>query len=307
MNYYVIAVILALILITIDLVRYRKKRQKLRIYKLSNKLDQISRNKFIKFVLDKKGEKYKVRVKNNLKQSELNLSPEAFQVITFITPIILIIASIVISYLNKLNMLINIDKLMIVAEQLGKPELAEISFKLNKSIIAIIALVGYFIPDGLLKIIVLIRKGMSEKEVLVLQTYTIIMLKADMPTKRILVSLYKRSRIFKKELETAVNKFSTDPNKALREIKENSFNDGFKKIIISLEQNLNSDKKIGVVYLQNNRTLGKEIAEQLRIRKTNKKNIIGILFMIIPLIVLLAIGFYPWLVYTLKQIGSISI
>lgn len=306
MNYYIISIVFAFILIIIDLITNQKKRKKLKLYNLPSKLDNISKNKVISFMLRKRESKQYIKIKKNLKQSGLNLSPEAFQVITLVIPILLIIIAVIMSYINKLNMLINIDKIIVVAEQLGKPELAEISFKLNKPIIVISALIGYFIPYGLLKIIILIRRAVSEREVLILQTYTIIMLKAEMPTKRILVSLYKRTKLFKKELETAVNNFSTNPNRTLRDLKENSFNDGFKKIIISLEQNLNNDKKIGLIYLQNNRTLGKDIAEQIRKRRTNKKNIIGILFMIVPLIALLAIGFYPWLVYALKQIGSIS-
>lgn len=304
---YLIFLIIALVLLVIDLVNNKKKDRLSKSYSFLDRLKRLSKNKFFKLFQDKPQSKSYKKLKNDLIGAGIQISPEVFKTFSIIFTFFIVVCCILIKYLNIVNTIINFEQIKIAAERLNKPELLEISLQLNWISLLVIVLISYLIPYGVLKLIVLIRKGMSEKEVLKLQTYTIIMLKTQMPTKRILVCLHERADLFKEPLKIAVESFSTNPNKVLQDLKNSVKNENFKKIIISLEQNLNNDKKTSLIYLENHRKLGKEISKQLRIRKNTKKQLIGVLLMIAPLAAFLAIGFYPWLVYTLKNINNLNI
>lgn len=306
---YEIPIIFALLLILTDIIFIfkRKKKRKMRLPQRIERIEKISKNEKISFMLSKIDSKKYNKTKKELRQAGLNLSVSAYEIINLIVPFVFIILSIIFNYINKINILINLEKIKEVAIKLGKPEMAEINFNLNITTLLLVGLLSYLLPNLILKILIVIRKNKGQKEVLMLQTYTIILLKAGVPTKRILIGLYNRSKIFKKELEISVNSFSTDPNNSLNKLKENVSNEGFKKIVISLKQNLNNDRKTSLVYLNNHRTLGKEINKNLRKRRNKKVGMIGILFMIVPLLALMAVGFYPWFVYMLNQVSDIPI
>ncbi|KXG73728.1 hypothetical protein [Thermotalea metallivorans] len=251
--------------------------------------------------------KYK-NLQSDLKKAGLRISPEAFLAITYIFPLVVVFLLIAIKYTNVINTLVNIEKVREVAENLNKPEIAQISLKITSTgwiFLLISALIANMLPKWVLKLIIEIKKGLGEKEILMLQTYTIIMLKVGKPVKQILISLYERASAYKEPLELAINTFSSDPNLALQTLKNSVASEGFGKICTALEQSLNYDRTISLAYLENHRILGKEINKQLRIRKNTRKKIIGVLLMIFPLVALLAIGSYPWLIFTLKQIDNV--
>jgi nitrate reductase NapE component len=60
-------------------------------------------------------------------------------------------------------------------------------------------------------------------------------------------------------------------------------------------------------YLENHRTLGKELNRINRRSKNAKKSVAGILMMIIPLLALLIVGGYPWFVFSMKAIDNVPI
>lgn len=284
---------------------YAKKKRRIKTNGLLHKLEILGKHSFSKSLQDKPGSKNYKKIQNDLKKARLKLTPEGFYAITYILPIIIVIALIVVNYTNAVNTLLNLEQIKVVAEKLGKPEMAEVSFKINWPFILVAALLGNMLPRWVLKIIIGIRGSLSEKEVLMLQTYVIMMLKAGKPVKEILISLYERSKAFRDPLELAVNTYSANPNEALQQMKDTVPNESFGKICVALEQTLNNDRKISLTYLENHRVLGKEINEQIRIRKNTKKKIFGLLLMIVPMIALMAIGAYPWLIFTLKQIDNI--
>jgi len=296
---------IALILVIADMLIYAKKKRRIKTNGLFHKLEILGKHRFLKSLQDKPGSKNYKKIQNDLKKANIKLTPEGFYVTTYLLPLITAITLIVINYTNALNTLLNIEQIKEVAEKLGNPQMAEVSFKINWPVIIVAALIGNMMPRWILKIIISIRRSLSEKEVLMLQTYAIMMLKSGRPVKEILISLYERSKAFRDPLELAVNTYSADPNEALQELKDTVPNESFAKICVALEQTLNNDRKISLTYLENHRVLGKEINKQFRIRKNTKKKIFGLLLMIVPMMALMAIGAYPWLVFTLKQIDSV--
>lgn len=299
--YYLIPLSMAIILLISSL--YPKGKRRVRKTSLWNTIVQISQNKWIKKILYPPDHKEYKAMENKLKQSGFgHIKPEVFQTIKYLFPFIFTGIFVIIQYTNVLNTLANIEKFQEVANTIGDYEIST-----EVSIITTFGycLLAYFIPDLILKLIILFRSTRGEKEAIKLQTYAVMMLKANRPVKQILTSLMERAVVFKEPLTVAVNSYSSNPEKSLDELKNRVAQPQFEKICISLIQALNNDKEISVHYLQSHRVLGRELNRINKQKKNMQKNIIGLLLLIFPLLAFALISFYPWLVYSLRQLNSV--
>jgi hypothetical protein len=303
---YVVLLSIALLLVIVDILSQKKKRR-IRNVSLVNKLEKTSRNKYIKWMHDKPNSKKYKKIKAQIKQAGFNISPELVQFLSYLLPAIMFLFIIAIRYTNMLNAMMNIDQLKKVAEVLGDSSIAQINTKTNWGLVLAGAFLFHYVPTGVLKVVGTFRNAKSQKEVIMLQTYAIMMLKTGKSVKQILITLMDRSDTFKAYIEKAVNNYSHNPQLALKELRENVGNKDFDKIITSLEQALKSDRQISLKYLENHRVLGKELNRINRRGRNAKKNVVGILLMIIPLLTLILVGGYPWFIFSLKVLDEVPI
>ncbi|WP_326910691.1 hypothetical protein [Sedimentibacter sp. MB31-C6] len=265
----------------------------------------VSLSKTKAFETKNKGRRYK-RLQQDLLQLGLG-TPEYFKALSVVITFFSIIVVVLFNYLYKINMFINIDELKIAAEAIGNPEIAQIDFSIDINSILFTVILMLILPRQLLKIAVAVRVLMEENEVLMLQTYAMMMIKAGKPVKLILISLMDRSKLFKGVLRKAVNSFSEDPSKALQIARENVSNKGFDKIIRALEQALNHDRDVSLIFLKNHRQMTKELKALERVRKNSMKSIISTFLLIIPLLTFAFIAGYPFWVYSLKVLDNAPI
>ena len=302
---YIIPLLIALLLVIIDFILNVKKKRRIPTKGLVSKLEKWGRNKLIKKLHDKPESKGYIKLSKKLKQAGIKMSPEAFQTMTYIIPIIIVIILLAIKYTNVINTLMNLEQLKIVAQKIGKEDIAKVDTSVNIPFLLIAFLISHKAPEWILNVLIAYRNAKGHKEIIMLQTYAIMMLKAGQSTKRILISLMERSRLYKEPLEIAVNSFSTNPNKALKELEESVGNKDFKKLCVALQQTLNYDRKISLTYLQNHRVLGRELQKLNRKAKNTKKSLFGMLLLIIPLLTFILVAGYPWLLFSLKQLDSV--
>lgn len=296
---YKILLIFSALLLILSLKKRKKIKRKHTIKDVEERI-----NKALHFFQHKKDSKEYKHLEKNIKAAGINISPETFQSMNIIVSIAAAGLTVLFQVLIYINIILNTDVISAAAEALDNPDIKNISFNIDFKPVLIIFVAVYFLPRIFLKISAELKKAISEKEILLLQSYTVIMLKANIPTKEILVALYNRSNVFKLNFETAVKKYSTDPEAAIKELKESSDSNNFRKTCISLEQSLKSDKLTSLVYLENNRIFTKEINKQHRLRKNKRNEIIGTLLMIFPLFMLVAIGAYPWIIHILRLLNS---
>jgi len=295
----------ALALVVVDLASQKKKRRIRNITFLS-KLEEASRKKYVKWMHDKPNSRKHKALQRKIKQAGLRISPEAIQLISYILPAVMFVFILAVRYTNMLNAMMNIEQLKRVAEILGDSSIAQVDTKVNWALILAMAFAFHYVPVGVLNLLIIFRSVKREKEVIMLQTYTIMMLKTGKAVKQILVTLMDRSDSFKLYLEKAVNNFSQNPTLALKELKEEAGHKDFAKIVVALEQALKSDRQISLKYLDTHRTLGKELNRINRRGRNAKKSIVGLLLMIVPLLALMLVGGYPWFVYALKVIDEVT-
>lgn len=234
-------------------------------------------------------------------------TPEYFKALNLVVALISVIVVVLFNYIYKLNMFVNIEDLKVAAEAIGKPEIAQIDFSINIKVIMFTVIALLVLPRQLLKVAVAVKALMEENEVLMLQTYAMMMIKAGKPVKLILISLMDRSKLFKGVLRKAVNSFSEDPSKALRVARESTPNKGFDKTIRALEQALNHDRDVSLIFLKNHRQMTKELKALDRVRKNSIKSIVSTVLLIVPLLAFAFIAGYPFLVYSMKILDNAPI
>lgn len=261
---------------------------------------KLSKNEFMKNLQYSPGSKEYRDIEVKLKKAGLNdLSVGAYQMIKYIFPLVIYALIMAIKYTNITNTLSNIDKL----EKIGR-SISEVNTDLMILPMFGFSLLFYFVPDLILKLITRYRNAKGEKEVMMLQTYAVMMLRTNRSVKQILNSLYERAEIYKEQLEIAINSYSKNPTEALNELAIQAGHPYFEKICIALEQALNNDSEVSLIYLESNRGLAREINKIERKRKTTKKSMFGMVLLILPMIMLFAIGGYPWVVYALQQLDG---
>ncbi len=303
MVYYLITAI-AIVLISLGF--YFKPKRKKRPRTLIGILNTSSKNKIFKIFKVNPASKKAIQTQKLLIEAGFNIEYETFQRIRYVFPVFVFILLIFFKYTNLLNLALNMEKLKEAAEILENGKIAELNFGINWSLFLIISVLSYFLPMVLLKILAAYRQTKGEKEVLMLQTYAIIMLKANKSVKNILISLMERATVFKPQIQRALSSYSADPNGTLKFLKEEVNHRGFEKIIIALEQSLNKDNEISLKYLNNHRRLGKEL-QKIKMEESNtKKDVIGILLMIFPLLSFLAVGAYPWFIYVIRLLTKVN-
>lgn len=299
---YLVVLLVAGIMVIIDMLPQKKLSHKKTI---KTSIENI--NKKLSIIQYKKGSQRYEELKMSLKKAGWNITPESYQTITILIPLIIVLLYIISIMLNYINLMANMEEMQKVAELLQDSSLLDIKLNIKLVNFLLVWFVSFFIIKSIPKIKISLRQVTSQKETLILQTYTIMMLKTEKPIKEILISLYERAKIFRPYLQQTNNKFSTDPNKALTELKDIVPNDNFKKICISLQQSLNNDKKLSVTYLENHRFLMREVNKQLRMRKGTKDQILGMLLMIFPMLICISIIGFPLLMYTIKSIETIPV
>lgn len=253
---------------------------------------------------DKAGSKSYKKIEVALMKAGINRSPELIKFLSYMIPVVIFFLLITVKYTNILNARLNIDQLREIAKVLGDENIANVNAKVNYGNLFLASIPFYFLPTLILRFLAIFRSIKSQSEVIMLQTYTIILLKTGQSVKQILIVLLDRATLFRPYLEKAVNSYSQDPIEALKELKESTPNKNFEKIVMSLEQALRLDRSISIKYLETHRVLGKELNRINKRTRDSKKKMIGVLMLVIPLATLMAVGGYPWLMFSLKVMNG---
>ncbi len=296
---HIIFIIIALFIFILGL-RPRKKLNR------NKKLTEVLNERFSKLHYKTDSKKY-----NNLKikiiNSGIDVSPETFQTVTYLLPIFTMMSYITLKVINYMNLRVNEKALMEAAKVLNNEEILNVSLNVNALSIALVGFIALLFPYLLLRFMGKIRAGGIKREALMLQTYAIMLLKTTRPVKQILISLQERADYFKTQLETVNEKFSTNPDAALSELKRSGPQGDFTNICVAMQQALSGDRSLSVIYLENHRKFSREVNKQIRIRKQTRNQAIGIFIMAVPTLACAVVVGYPWLMYVIRAIKSIPI
>lgn len=282
----------------------KNKERKVKNLKLVSHLENISKSESFKLIRDKPESKSYKKMELLIMKAGLNRSPELIKLLSYLVPLLVFFILIIVKHTNIISAKLNIDQLREVSRLIGDENIANVNTKINYGNLFLVSMLFYFLPTLALKFLASFRAIKSQSEVIMLQTYAIILLKTGQSVKQILIVLLDRSNLFKPYLERAVNSYSQDPIKTLKILRESTPNKHFEKIVMSLEQALRLNRNTSIKYLETHRDLGKELNRINKRTRDSKKKMIGVLMLIIPLATLMAVGGYPWLLFSLKVMNG---
>lgn len=299
---YIFLMLLSLGLVLSNFISLNKRS--VRKSSFLNKLYLLSENKYFKLLLYKKGSKGYKKIEQDLKNAGFKkISVEQYQIIQYLIPLVVFVFFVAVGYTNIIST-IDIETLNKISEITGNKNMSNSNKRLPVLPILLFSLLFYYFPKGILYVLKTFRNNRGTKEILMLQTYAIMMLKTGSTVKNTLISLMERADIYKEPLEITVKNYSKDPYTALEEMKDLVGHPNFKKVAIALQQALNNDKNLSIKYLETNRKFDKELGRIAKKEKTQTKKIIGLILLGLPLIVFaFGIG-WPWITFAMNTMSK---
>lgn len=270
------------------------------------RLDKIAEGKYLsKFILKENDFLIKDMKETILTCGIKNLSVLRFQVISLIVAKYFFIGQVIIYLSNTANILMNQKTLESLAKVLQDDTITAISFP-NIPAMIIISMISYFFPFFAIMLVRVFREKKAEKEAIMLQTYTLMLLNTKKNVRYILKVLYERSSIYKNVLRDCINTYSLNSEKALYDLKNSVDKPEFQSLVNALEKSLFNDREVSIKYLKNGRKIESNIRQITNQKRNKSKQIAGAILLILPIGTLCMVGGYPWLLWALKMMGDLN-
>lgn len=303
---YVLSVLSIISIVLFMIVMDNKKRGKSLSSNFWVNIDRYSENELMKKFMFDESDKICKSFKNVIKTAGIpKLTLIRFQTISILSVICTFFIQLVIWATNVSNILLNKQKLTILAEKMLSPEMASIP-KLDLISIVIISLMAYGVPFLFVFIYGMFRSKKAEKEIILLQTYALMMMNTNKNVKYILETLYERSNIYKEPLRECLQNYSIDSYEALQILKKSVLKSEWQSLTNSLEKSLFNDRDMAVKYLKSSRRLEANMRKIYLQRKTKNKELTGAVLLILPLATLCMVCGYPWFLLALKMMGNLD-
>lgn len=305
-QYFVANLGIIIILAILTLLAKSNKKPKKRKKSFLLILNDFSKTQFMQILLLDSNDKLYKEFENKIILSGIqNLDMIRFQSLSIISVITVFFGQIFVGLSNIVSFLINRVKLVELAEIMVDEKIAQIP-SINILSLVIFSLLSYFIPYIVVRIAGMILSKKSENEVILLQTYALMMLETNKNVRYILETLFQRSKLYKETLRKSIQTYSTDPAVSLDELKNSTDDLSFQSVINSLEKSLYYDREVAISYLKNTRKLEMNM-RKINNQKTNKnKQLAGAILLILPLGTLCLVGGYPWLLLVLQMMGQLN-
>jgi len=162
-------------------------------------------------------------------------------------------------------------------------------------IILMLALVGYYVPNGYLMVSRLVRYQSFDNEIIALEMLTIMVGSIENVTvKEILKILSLNSKAFKQNFEKALLEYPIDFEQALINLGDSSKNKDFQALVSTLRQCATSDKYSALQTLQRRRISRKEYRKLMEEKKIETKMYVAFIMLLPVLFFLAKLLLSPW-------------
>lgn len=303
---YVLSMFVVISIIIFMIIIDNRKRRKLLNSNIWINIDRCSDNKIIQKLMFNDGEKIYSFFKRAIDTAGIpKLTIARFQTINILSVIFAFFMQIIVWVTNVSNILLNKKKITILAEKMLSPEMASMP-KLDLVSVISISLLAAIVPYLFISIYGMFRSKKAEKEIILLQTYALMMMNTNKNIKYVIETLYERSDIYKESFRECLQIYSIDPYEALQKLKNSVVKSEWQSLANSLEKSLFNDREMAVKYLKSSRRLESNMRKIYLQRKTKNKELTGAILLILPLATLCMVCGYPWFLLAMKMMGELN-
>lgn len=172
-------------------------------------------------------------------------------------------------------------------------------------LIFILSLFFYILPEMYLKSKVSARRLQMKKELPIVQTFIIIMLESGTHTVYdILKTLLDTTTFFRPYILVCLNEYHINPKRAIQNMADYIDDEEFQIVCNGLKQAVETDKQYAAIFMRQHLEQLQKLQSLQRESDIKKKPLVYVFLLAFPLINVVIIWFYPWLIRALDMLGS---
>lgn len=239
------------------------------------------------------------------------LTPHGFYALKYITPFVLFIALIILSGIfNFSRNVLNPSDIQTVVNQINeqgsflKVRIGQPTTKapgMNIIFFSFISLLGFFLPNLILKILVNLRTREMTKELPVIEAFTVLMLNTEGITViDILQTLKDTTYNFKPYFTNCINEYYINPQKAIQTMADRVNIESFQVVCNGLKQSVDKEKHKTAELTAQHLDQIQRLADLRRKGQIKKKPLAYIILLAAPLLSIMVIWLYPWFIKATK-------
>lgn len=181
----------------------------------------------------------------------------------------------------------------------------ESNFFVSFLLLLILIVIIYFLPGKILDLIIKERQLRLRHELYAIGPFAVTMLDSKMyGAYEIIQTLADTTRFLQPYMQTCLNEFYFNPRQAIQNMADKIGDEEFQAVCNGLKQAVDKDKQYAALFLQQHLDQIIRIRSLRREAKIKKKPLVFVLLLAPPLVSIVAIWLYPWIVRAMNILSG---
>ncbi len=181
----------------------------------------------------------------------------------------------------------------------------ESSILVSFVLLFILVVITYFLPGKILDLIIKVRQSRLRHELYAIGPFAVTMLDSKIyGSYEIIQTLSDTTRFLQPYMQACLNEFYINPRQAIQNMADKVGDEGFQAICNGLKQAIDKDKQYTALFLQQHLDQIMRMRALQREAKIKKKPLMFVLLLAPPLVSIVVIWLYPWIVRTINLLGG---
>lgn len=174
------------------------------------------------------------------------------------------------------------------------------------AVLLVVAALLFFVPEQILNFVIKERQAKLHQELYTIGPFTVSMLDSQAyGTYEIIQTLSDTTTILRPHMKACLNEYYLNPRQAIQNMADKVADDNFQVICNGLKQVVEMNKQHTAVFMRQHLDEINRIRALQREAKIKKKPLVFVLLLVFPLVSIVTIWFYPWILRALGILGGI--
>jgi len=179
--------------------------------------------------------------------------------------------------------------------------------QLVNSLIALFVMIAlYFLPEQVLNFIIRERQAKIHQELYNIGPFTISMLESQAyGTYEIIQTLSETTLVLRPYMKACLNEYYLNPRQAIQNMADKVGDDNFQVICNGLKQVVEMNKQYTALFMRQHLDEINRLRMLQREARIKKKPLVYVLLLVFPLVSIVAVWFYPWMIQAMDVLSGI--
>jgi len=164
----------------------------------------------------------------------------------------------------------------------------------------------YFLPEQVLNFIIRERQAKIHQELYNIGPFTISMLESQAyGTYEIIQTLSETTLVLRPYMKACLNEYYLNPRQAIQNMADKVGDDNFQVICNGLKQVVEMNKQYTALFMRQHLDEINRLRMLQREARIKKKPLVYVLLLVFPLVSIVAVWFYPWMIQAMDVLSGI--